>query len=131
MGDAFLVSPGERNNLPLAKDNMSPRFGIAYSLSSTTVVRSGYGILWIPDYMSYALNPNNDMVNAASTTYTGTVDGIHPYNTISLPFPNGISPPPVLRWELRARNSFLPRWCNRSPRLTAATTPRIYPAMEP
>jgi hypothetical protein len=58
------------------------------------VIRTGYGIFWIPDYVAYALNPNNDMVNAASTTYTGTVDGIHPYNSISLPFPNGISPPP-------------------------------------
>ena len=34
------------------------------------------------------------MVNAPGTTYTGTVDGTHPYNSISLPFPNGISPPP-------------------------------------
>jgi len=94
MGDVFLVSPAARNNLPLAKDNLAPRFGIAYSLSPTTVIRSGYGIFWIPDYVSYALNPSNDMVNAASTTYTGTVDGIHPYNTISLPFPDGISSPP-------------------------------------
>jgi hypothetical protein len=94
MGDVFLVSPFERNSLPLAKDNTAPRFGIAYSLSRTTVMRSGYGIFWIPDYVSYALNPSNDMVNAASTTYTGTVDGIHPYSTISLPFPKGISPPP-------------------------------------
>jgi hypothetical protein len=94
MGDVFLVSPAERNNLPVARNNMGPRVGIAYSLSSTTVMRSGYGIFWIPDYVSYALNPNNDMVNAASTTYTGTIDGVHPYNTISLPFPDGISPPP-------------------------------------
>ena len=94
MGDVFLVSPSDRNALPLAKDNLAPRLGIAYSLSPTTVMRSGYGIFWIPDYVSYALNPSNDMVNAASTTYTGTVDGIHPYNTISLPFPNGISAPP-------------------------------------
>jgi hypothetical protein len=107
MGDAFLVSSGQRNNMPLAKDNMSPRFGIAYSLSSTTVVRSGYGILWIPDYMSYALNPSNDMVNAASTTYTGTVDGIHPYNTISLPFPKGISPPPGTSLGTEGTQQFL------------------------
>ncbi len=94
MGDVFLVSAAARNNLPLAKNNLAPRFGIAYSLSPSTVVRSGYGIFWIPDYVAYALNPSNDMVNAASTTYTGTVDGIHPYNSISFPFPNGISPPP-------------------------------------
>jgi hypothetical protein len=94
MGDVFLVSPTERNNLPLAQNNLAPRVGIAYSISPTTVLHSGYGIFWIPDYVAYALNPSNDMVNAASTTYSGTVDGIHPYNTISLPFPNGISPPP-------------------------------------
>jgi hypothetical protein len=73
---------------------MAPRIGIAYSLTPKTIVRSGYGIFWIPSYVSYALNPSNDMVNAASTTYTGTVDGIHPYNSISLPFQNGISSPP-------------------------------------
>ena len=94
MGDVFLVSPGTRNNLPLAKDNVAPRIGIAYSVTPKTILRSGYGIFWIPNYVSYALNPNNDMVNAASTTYTGTVDGIHPYNSISLPFPDGISAPP-------------------------------------
>jgi hypothetical protein len=94
MGDVFLVSPTGRNNLPLAKDNIAPRMGLAYSLSPSTVMRSGYGIFWIPNYVTYALNPSNDMVNAASTTYTGTVDGLHPYNTISLPFPDGISPPP-------------------------------------
>jgi hypothetical protein len=93
-GDVFLVSPHTRNNVPLAKDNLAPRVGLAYSFSPTTVLRSGYGIFWIPDYMSYALNPNNDMVNFASTTFEGTVDGIHPYNTIALPFPDGIYPPP-------------------------------------
>ena len=93
-GDVFLVSPEARTNLPLAKNNMAPRLGVAYSVTPRTVVRSGYGIVWIPNYVSYALNPSNDMVNAASTTFTGTVDGIHPYNTISLPFPNGISAPP-------------------------------------
>jgi hypothetical protein len=107
MGDVFLVGPSDRNALPLAKDNLAPRFGIAYSLSPTTVMRSGYGIFWIPDYVSYALNPSNDMVNAASTTYTGTVDGIHPYNTISLPFPNGISAPPGRSLGTQGTQQFL------------------------
>src|SRR6267154_3956169 len=94
MGDAFLVPPGTHNTLPLPKDNLAPRIGFAYSMTPKTIVRSGYGIFWVPNYVSFALNPNNDMVNAASTTYTGTVDGTHPYNSISLPFPDGISPPP-------------------------------------
>lgn len=107
MGDVFLVSPSSRNNLPLAKDNLAPRVGIAASLLPTTVVRSGYGIFWIPTYVAYALNPSNDMVNAASTTYTGTVDGIHPFNTISLPFPDGISPPPGRSLGVEGTQQFL------------------------
>ena len=94
MGDVYLVPPGTRNNLPLQKNNFEPRIGLAYSLTPKTIIRSGYGIFWVPSDVSFALNPINDMVNAASTTYTGTVDGTHPYNSITLPFPNGISAPP-------------------------------------
>ncbi len=93
-GEAFLIPAGTRNNISMEKDNFSPRIGLAYSIGQQTVVRSGYGIFWIPDYVSFAVNPLNDMVNAAGTTYTGTVDGTHPFNSISLPFPSGISPPP-------------------------------------
>jgi hypothetical protein len=94
MGDVFLVPPWARNNVPLDLDNLAPRIGVAYGLTRSTVIRAGYGIFWVPNYVSFALNPANDMVNAASTTYTGTVDGTHPLNSISLPFPNGISTPP-------------------------------------
>jgi len=94
LGDAFLIGPGNRNNLPLRKLDFSPRVGLAYSIDSKTVIRSGYGIFWIPDYVSFSLNPLNDMVNGGATTYTGTVDGTHPVNTIALPFPNGIAQPP-------------------------------------
>lgn len=93
-GDVFLVNPGARNNVPLEKIDFSPRIGFAYSLSSKTVVRSGYGIFWVPNYVSFALNPLNDLVNAGTTAYSGTIDGIHPANTIALPFPAGISSPP-------------------------------------
>jgi carboxypeptidase family protein/TonB-dependent receptor-like protein len=94
MGDVFLVPPGTRSNLPLEKNNFAPRLGLAYRLTPKMIVRSGYGILWIPSDVSFALNPINDMVNAPGTTYTGTVDGTHPYNSISLPFPQGIASPP-------------------------------------
>jgi hypothetical protein len=107
MGDAFLVQPGNRTTIPLAKDNLAPRVGLAYSLTPKTIVRSGYGIFWIPNHVSFALNPINDMVNAASTTYTGTVDGTHPFNSIALPFPNGISPPPGRSLGMEGTQQFL------------------------
>jgi hypothetical protein len=93
-GDVFLVSPNNRNNIPLARTEFAPRIGLAYNINPNTVIRSGYGIFWIPSYVAFSLNPLNDQVNAAATTYTGTVDGTHPINTIALPFPSGISEPP-------------------------------------
>jgi len=93
-GDVFLIAGGSRNNLPLDTTNFAPRIGVAYSATPRTVIRSGYGIYWVPNHVSFAVNPGNDMVNAASTTYTGTVDGVHPFNSIALPFVDGITPPP-------------------------------------
>lgn len=107
MGDAFLIPPGTRSNLSLAKDNLAPRLGLAYSPDTKTMIRSGYGIFWVPDDVSFALNPINDMVNAPGTTYTGTVDGTHPYNSIALPFPNGISPPPGRSLGIQGTQEFL------------------------
>jgi carboxypeptidase family protein len=106
-GDAFLIPDGTRNNIALDKDNLAPRIGLAYSMTPKTILRSGYGIFWVPNYISFAVNPNNDMVNAASTTYTGTVDGTHPFNSISQPFPDGISPPPGRTLGAQGTQQFL------------------------
>jgi len=107
MGDVFLVPNGMRSNLPLQKNNFSPRLGLAYRLRQKTILRSGYGIFWIPSDVSFALNPINDMVNTPGTTYTGTVDGTHPYNSISLPFPRGIASPPGRRLGVAGTQEFL------------------------
>ena len=107
LGDVFLVSPDMRSNLPLAKNDLAPRMGLAYGLTPKTILRSGYGIFWIPTDVSFALNPINDMVNAPGTTYTGTVDGTHPYNSLSLPFPNGISAPPGRSLGIAGTQQFL------------------------
>jgi Carboxypeptidase regulatory-like domain/TonB dependent receptor len=92
-GDVFLVSPSKRTNIPLDKTNVSPRVGFAYSVNPKTVVRGGYGIFWIPNYVSFGLNPNNDLVNDATTSYTGTINGTTPVNTINTPFLPSIVPP--------------------------------------
>src|SRR5437899_1835403 len=92
-GDVSLVNLDKRTNIPLPKDNVSPRVGFAYSWDQKTVIRGGYGIFWIPNYVSFGLNPNNDFVNDATTSYTGTIDGIHPTNTINTPFLPVVVPP--------------------------------------
>src|SRR5579859_2478286 len=92
-GDVSLVGTGQRTNIPLPKDNVAPRLGFAYSWDQKTVIRGGNGIFWIPNYVSFGLNPNNDFVNDATTSYTGTIDGTHPVNTINTPFLPVVVPP--------------------------------------
>jgi hypothetical protein len=86
-GDAFLVGTGRNtseNNIPMDKKAFSPRLGFAYALDQKTVVRGGYGIFFIPNYVSFGLNPDNDVVNLATTPFTATQDGyITPYSTLN------------------------------------------------
>ena len=98
-GDVFLVSPNSvpfnRTSIPKSYTEWAPRLGFAYSLDPKTVIRSGYGIFWIPNYVSFGLNPNNDLVNDATTSYTGTINGTTPINTINTPFPTTVGMGPV------------------------------------
>ena len=76
-GDAFLVGTGRNssnNNIPMDKKAFSPRLGFAYALDQKTVIRAGYGIFYIPNYVSFGLNPDNDVVNLASTPLHATND---------------------------------------------------------
>jgi hypothetical protein len=91
-GDVFLVPPAG-TAIPLDKTNISPRVGFAYSVDQKTVVRGGYGIFFIPNYVSFGLNPNNDLVNDATTSYNGTINGTVPINTINTPFLPSVVPP--------------------------------------
>lgn len=66
----------------------SPRVGFAYRASEKTVVRSGYGISYLPAEMT-ADGPQSSPVNSAGTTLVN-VPGTTPISTVSNPFPNGI-----------------------------------------
>jgi Carboxypeptidase regulatory-like domain/TonB dependent receptor len=92
-GDVFLVPTGGGNSIPLDKTNISPRVGFAYSFNPKTVIRGGYGVFFIPNYVSFGLNPNNDLVNDATTSFNGTINGTVPINTINTPFLPSIVPP--------------------------------------
>jgi Carboxypeptidase regulatory-like domain/TonB dependent receptor-like, beta-barrel len=85
-GDAFLVETGRnssRNNIPMDKKAFSPRLGFAYGLDQKTSIRGGYGIFYIPNYVSFGLNPDNDVVNLANTDFTASTDGfVLPFSTL-------------------------------------------------
>ncbi len=49
------------------KTAFSPRLGFAYAADSKTVVRGGFGTFYIPNYVSFGLNPDNDVVNLAAS----------------------------------------------------------------
>ena len=86
IGDVSLVGDppnSSRNNLPLDKHEFSPRLGFAYSWDQKTVIRGGYGIFWIPNYISFGLNPDNDVINLATTPFVATTDqGLTPRATL-------------------------------------------------
>ena len=75
--------------------DFSPRVGVAYLLTPSTVIRTGYGIFWVPIDSNLDSEPDHDAINAITETMnTSLNNGITPYNVLSNPFPNGIIPPP-------------------------------------
>jgi hypothetical protein len=85
----------------------APRFGFTYGLTAKTVVRGGYGIMYIPSNVSTTDVPNATSSPGAVTQMTTSLDGgITPAatytsftgsgtaGTFSNPFPNGIVQPP-------------------------------------
>jgi len=86
-GDVFLVRNGvndTRGNIPMKKYEFMPRLGIAYSVDQKTVIRAGYGIFFIPNWIFFNLNPSNDAINLASTLWVATANGgITPASTLT------------------------------------------------
>src|SRR5439155_3221722 len=76
-GDLFLVGTGTndtRNNLPLDKKQFSPRLGFAYAFNPKTVFRGGYGVFYIPNYVSFGANPYIDPVSSGTSNFFASND---------------------------------------------------------
>jgi hypothetical protein len=66
--------------------NFAPRIGLAYQFMPKLVLRTGYGIFFVPDY--YGNGPLTGY--SQSTPWVTSLDnGITPYTTLSNAFPNG------------------------------------------
>ncbi|MGA8022508.1 MAG: TonB-dependent receptor [Candidatus Acidiferrales bacterium] len=86
-GDVFFVKSGinpGRSAVPLYKKEFMPRLGLAYSWDQKTVIRAGYGIFFIPNWILFNLNPSNDPINTSSTLFVATANGgITPQSTLT------------------------------------------------
>jgi hypothetical protein len=82
------------NGLPRAAfntdwNNIQPRFGAAFQLTPTTVLRGGFGISYIPQ-----VSFGNSYGFSQSTPYVASLDANQtPAGTVSNPFPNGLLQP--------------------------------------
>jgi hypothetical protein len=98
-GLALTNTPGNPNNSwqTLHWNLFSPRVGVAYSVNDKLVIRSGYGLAYLPNTVAFSLGPYNSPVNNSITTMTASLDGGLTPNlatTLTNPFPTGIAAPP-------------------------------------
>jgi hypothetical protein len=71
-------------------DKFSPRAGFAWNVMPKTTIRGGYGLFWAP----YTFSLPNPLGYTYSTPYIDTFDGgVTPANSLSNPFPTGITNP--------------------------------------
>jgi hypothetical protein len=84
-----------RSPYDLYKGQFGPRFGFAYQLFARTVVRSGYGIFWIPAALTEVTGDNRAPAWAINTLAVASLDGgLTPYDVLDDPYPRGIMDPP-------------------------------------
>jgi hypothetical protein len=72
--------------------NFGPRLGLAYQLESKTVVRAAFGMFFGPSMRAASGTVGNEGFSA-STTYTGSPNGLTPSVYLRNPFPNGLNSP--------------------------------------
>jgi hypothetical protein len=76
-------------------NHVSPRLGVSYQLDQNTVIRSGYGIFYLPVDVRWNDAPHNLFINSFVTPWLTTEsDGVTPKATLFNPFgSSGVTPP--------------------------------------
>ncbi|PYX30639.1 MAG: hypothetical protein DMG77_09090 [Acidobacteria bacterium] len=76
-------------------NHVSPRLGISYQLDQNTVIRTGYGMFFLPVDVRWNDAPHNLFINSFTTPWLTTqADGVTPKATLFNPFPgSGVTPP--------------------------------------
>jgi len=84
-----------RSPYDLYTKQFGPRVGLAFQLFARTVIRSGYGLFWIPGAITEVTGDNRAPAWAINTLAVASLDGgVTPFNTLDDPYPQGIIDPP-------------------------------------
>jgi hypothetical protein len=90
-GAQYLGSAGNPNRTwQPSYGDVAPRIGFSYSPNTTTVVRGGFGILYLPT--SERVFGSSTLGFTQTTTITNTLNST-PTNTLANPFPSGVQLP--------------------------------------
>jgi Carboxypeptidase regulatory-like domain len=95
-GGYDLVASGRHSSRsPFASWNhVSPRIGVSYQLDQNTVIRTGYGMFYLPVDIRWNDAPHNLFINSFTSPWlVAQSDGVTPKNTLYDPFPGGVTEP--------------------------------------
>ena len=90
VGGMEFAKPGARRQTSIDWNNVSPRFGLAFSPDSKTVIHAGFARLFGPSVMEAGSTGTAGF--ASSTSMIVSNDGLTPLNYLSNPFPYGFNP---------------------------------------
>jgi hypothetical protein len=81
---------------PVDKNNFSPRIGLAYKITQSTILRAAYGIFYQPTLNTgFGAATFGAVGFDGDTPFVSSVDGgLTPYRRLSNPFPDGFNQPP-------------------------------------
>jgi TonB dependent receptor len=87
-GVQFSGVGGQPRSLWETTHNFGPRAGLAYAITPKTVIRTAYGIFYLPTTQrGYGASTNPGF--SVATSFLSTIDGVTPVGSISNPFPSG------------------------------------------
>ena len=97
------------NRVSFMENRFAPRFSFAYSVDPKTVIRSGYGVFFLP-FIGAASGWASGVSGYLSyTPMVASLDGLHPADLLSNPFPKALQPPTAPS-NAFARSRWA-RWC--------------------
>jgi hypothetical protein len=97
LGGFRFTDSNTRSPQDLYTHQFGPRVGFAYQLFPKTVIRSAYGIFWLPGAIMETTGDSRAPAFSINTPMVTSVDGnLTPFNTLDNPYPlpDGITNPP-------------------------------------